>query len=1119
MKIPPNNRNESAVNSLPDILTDVSLDPVFWPATRIGSMSAWWGHVPFAHWLVMAIRPRVIVELGTHNGVSFAAFCEAVRRESIDAKCFAVDTWQGDEHAGRYDDSVFEDLQAFVAANYSQFARMIRLTFNEAASDFDDGSIDLLHIDGLHTYDAVKGDFEKWLPKLSERGVVIFHDTEVREGDFGVWKFWAQIEERYPTFQFLHGHGLGIAAVGPNVPQMLEALCRLERNSAARLKDRFAQLGERWIAFDRATSLGKEVEQQHILMTEFVHREKQSIAQMKLLSDQIQHQKLHANRTAGSPGSTTLASSDPRDRVIRALRAEIADIHASNSWRVTKPIRALQTARLRLKQRNRGQRYIDTSAVDRQSRIGPLSTGFPKIRQIAGRETVIVAIHEATRTGGAILGWNIVHELQKRYNVVVLLKKGGPIQAAFDQASSGAVLLADDFIFDESACRSLVTELVERYTPKYVIANTMETRFFVSGFEERGIPTVALIHEFSSSARPLGSLYPLFRAASEIVFSAQIVADSALHDYRVLGARNYQILPQGLCKLPDFDASVDEASTPASGDLTLLPAHDGSIVVVGIGTITMRKGVEFFISAAASIRRQRPELGIKFVWVGKCYDFEAYYLDFLNEQITRSQVGDSFMFLGEFDDLDPIYERANLYFLSSRLDPLPNVAVESAFRGIPVICFDQASGFAEILSTTDATKMLVLPYLDAESAAELITDLAINRDHLAALSDPMKLIARRHFDMARYVDSIDELACSSIQPARLEQASFDTILKSGQFNARLYSSVQQLEIDKDAALKDYVHQSRLAIPRGRPLTGLLVRRPLEGFHPLIYAGENPNFVEADSEDPLAHYIRHAAPEGRWKHQIIRPRANLTTRNQELRIAIHGHFHYPDLLSDFLKRLGGRGYPVDLFLTTTTAEAAALISEILQGFPNQSASVTVVPNRGRDIGPLLTSVRIEALLSYDIVGHFHGKRSLHVDSSVGDSWRNFMWENLLGGEHNMMGAIMETFAEQPDLGLVFAEDPHLNGWDQNLEIAEGLARRIGLPLPLPTHFDFPIGTMFWARPQVLRPLYDLGLTTEDLPIEPLPIDGTILHALERLIPFAASHESFSYAATYLENWTR
>jgi lipopolysaccharide biosynthesis protein len=120
---------------------------------------------------------------------------------------------------------------------------------------------------------------------------------------------------------------------------------------------------------------------------------------------------------------------------------------------------------------------------------------------------------------------------------------------------------------------------------------------------------------------------------------------------------------------------------------------------------------------------------------------------------------------------------------------------------------------------------------------------------------------------------------------------------------------------------------------------------------------------------------------------------------------------------------------------------------------------------------------------------------------------------------MMDIIMQAFAADATLGLVFAEDPHLNDWDENRVVADEFASRIGLRLPLPNHFDFPQGTMFWIRPQALRPLLDLHLDWNEYPPEPIPIDGTSLHALERLITFAAFHAGYRYAATYLKSRSR
>lgn len=234
-------------NTMLDAMSARELAPLFWRPVRPGIISAWWEHVPFAHWLVAAIRPRSIVELGTHNGVSFSAFCEAVVREGLDTQCSAVDTWTGDEHAGHYNEGVYAELKSFHDSRYGSFSTLVRSTFDEALGYFADSSIDLLHIDGLHTYDAVRHDFESWLPKLTDRAVVLFHDINVRANDFGAWKLWRELQERYPSFTFAHGHGLGVLAVGKAVPAAAQQLCTIDDDARVNsIRERFALIGERW---------------------------------------------------------------------------------------------------------------------------------------------------------------------------------------------------------------------------------------------------------------------------------------------------------------------------------------------------------------------------------------------------------------------------------------------------------------------------------------------------------------------------------------------------------------------------------------------------------------------------------------------------------------------------------------------------------------------------------------------------------------------------------------------------------------------------------------------------------------------------------------------------------
>jgi GT2 family glycosyltransferase len=205
---------------------------------------AWLEHVPFAFALIEMLQPRTFVELGVYAGDSYCAFCQAIQWFGLTTRCHGIDSWSGDIHVGEIETTVLDELRSYHDPKYGGFSQLLQSRFTQAACHFADHSLDLLHIDGCHTYEAVRADWQTWQSKLSERGVVLFHDTQVRWQDFGVWHLWQELAECYPSFEFSHGHGLGMLLVGNDVPTTLREWTTLAAEERELVRGMYAALGQ-----------------------------------------------------------------------------------------------------------------------------------------------------------------------------------------------------------------------------------------------------------------------------------------------------------------------------------------------------------------------------------------------------------------------------------------------------------------------------------------------------------------------------------------------------------------------------------------------------------------------------------------------------------------------------------------------------------------------------------------------------------------------------------------------------------------------------------------------------------------------------------------------------------
>ena len=253
--------------------------------------SGWFQHIPFAFELMSRLRPKLFVELGVHYGVSYFAFCQAARFHNIPCSCYGVDSWTGDEHAGFYGDEVFNKVDQHNREQYQGFSYLLKSDFDNSLSRFADKSIDLLHIDGFHTYEAVKKDFESWLPKMSDSSVVLFHDITLRERDFGVFQLWEELSALYPSFAFIHGYGLGVLATGKNIRkellpffQYVEADLQTTRSCYERLGYSIQEKFELQQSLTRLGQLTEETKEQKEMLSELAGLKELNDTRTTLLS-------------------------------------------------------------------------------------------------------------------------------------------------------------------------------------------------------------------------------------------------------------------------------------------------------------------------------------------------------------------------------------------------------------------------------------------------------------------------------------------------------------------------------------------------------------------------------------------------------------------------------------------------------------------------------------------------------------------------------------------------------------------------------------------------------------------------------------------------------------------
>ena len=777
-------------------------DRAVWPPS-------WIGHIPFAFWIVEALRPETLVELGTHTGNSFSAFCQAVGTLGLPTRCFAIDTWTGDPQAGYYGDAVYDELAPYLQSQYPS-ARLLRMTFDEALPDFADGSVDLLHIDGFHSYEAVLHDFTTWLPKLSRRGVVLFHDVTVRLEGYEVWKFWDEVSRQYPSFIFAHSNGLGVLLVGAEVPAAVRWLVDAT-DGREEIRQFFGCLGHRLV------SVYNDQEQRRLIDR-----------QQRLIEDNV---KTHYQET------------ENRDREIHRLNGVVA------------------TASEDLIALGRMVNDRDAELARQDAEIRELNTAVQTVRaetaavrdELAGRESEIARLDSALGLARSQIA--AVHDqLVGRDALTSTLKAPAPVARGLRTRLRRLVRATGRRLL-EVLPGSLTTRIRWRWQEGVIRSSGLfDGAFYLETCPEAALSGLdPLVHYLRhGAANPGGRLHPLFDPVFYLESYPEVRAAglNPLIHYLRHGAA------EGRRPHPLFDPAFYLESHPevgAAGFNPLVhylrhgaaegcrphPLFDPAFYLEShpeVGAAGLNPLVHYLRHGAAEGR-----------WPNPLFD-PAFYLEG-HPEVRTAGLNPLVHYLrcgaAEGRRPHPLFDPA-LYLESypevgaAGLDPLVHYLCHGAAEGRrPHPLFDPAF-YLESCPEVGAAGLNPLVHYLRRGAAE------------GRWPHPL-------FDPAFYLESCPEVDAAGLNPLvhYLRQGAAE-----GRWPNPLFDPAFYLESCPEVGavgLNPLIHYLRHGAAEGR--------WPNPLFDPAFYLKTYPD-VQAAGMAPLVHYLRHGAAQGRWPNPLF-----------------------------------------------------------------------------------------------------------------------------------------------------------------------------------------------------------------------------------------------------------
>lgn len=349
------------------------------------------------------------------------------------------------------------------------------------------------------------------------------------------------------------------------------------------------------------------------------------------------------------------------------------------------------------------------------------------------------------------------------------------------------------------------------------------------------------------------------------------------------------------------------------------------------------------------------------------------------------------------------------------------------------------------------------------------------------------------------------------------------LIKSGYFDVDYYQETYPDTVGVDSV----THYLKWGANEGR--------NPSSIFSTSYYLETNPDAAECDL-NPLIHYVSVGGFESnrvthpsfvngyrikfdprKKESKILIPSRGHSVQKKSLRVCVHIHCYFKEIFPQLLSCILKIDAKVSLCVSVPNEETEKYIIQTTKKMGFIQVVVKVVENRGRDIAPMLIDFA-ENIMESDVALHLHTKKSIEKED-FGRAWLKDILSNLCCTKFYIYN-ILKVFANNPHIGAIAPEPYHAvvpyMTWGDNKNLAKKILPDLQCFFDIDGHpLIFPAGSMFWFRPDALKPLFKKGFRYEDFPEEPISDDGTLAHTLERCLNIIPQHEGYDtfYASPF------